>query len=59
VEITVIIIILFIAIFFFDFLPIIKKKQKKEIVFYGLCFLASFIILLMRSLHIHIPFHLY
>jgi len=54
-----IIIILYIFIIIFDFRRIIKSKSQKEIWLYSIALTASFVVLILNSLNIHIPFDIY
>jgi len=56
---TYIVIILYLLIIIFDFIPVVKKKCKREILFYSFSLVISFVVLFLTALKINIPFDIY
>lgn len=50
-----IVLILYISIIIFDFIPLVKKRNKKEIWFYLSILIVTFIVILLDSIDINVP----
>ena len=50
-----IVLILYIFIIIFDFIPLVKKRLKKEMWFYLSTLIVTFIVILLDSMDINIP----
>lgn len=52
---VLLVILAYIVVGFLEIVPLVKKKQKKELVLYSFLFLTAFTISLLLSLGVKIP----
>lgn len=49
------VILYYLAVTIVDYIPLIKKKEKKEIVIYSILFISSFILMILLVQNVKLP----